>query len=241
MFCDMANALISMGYSVTAICLDKNQGAPGFNISSKVRFINAYQGGVPLTSRSLFKNLRSLAWDRAVRHKKRSEIDFAWKIANINSVVSRLDHVDLYVSFQPVTTHFLAKCKDVHAPIITMLHGVPSSFKTDPIFEYYRDSVEKASALTVLMPDFVQSAREMFRAVPIAVIPNAICQFERSADLNERKVVCVARMSREKRVELMLKAFSIIKDSYDEWVIEFWGEVDYDPEYRDEVLSCAIS
>lgn len=54
-FCDLANALSRGGYQVTAICCDVNQGEPGFEISSKVNFINASDGSLPIYLKGVFR------------------------------------------------------------------------------------------------------------------------------------------------------------------------------------------
>ena len=50
-FCDMANALTNRGHEVTAVCVDKNQGSPGFPLDRNVNFLNIYPElpGVPST------------------------------------------------------------------------------------------------------------------------------------------------------------------------------------------------
>ena len=40
-FCDMANAMAEKGHEVFAVCLDENQGLPGFQLDERVIFLNA--------------------------------------------------------------------------------------------------------------------------------------------------------------------------------------------------------
>ena len=39
-FCDLANAMAEKGHEVFAVCLDENQGLPGFQLDERVIFLN---------------------------------------------------------------------------------------------------------------------------------------------------------------------------------------------------------
>ena len=59
-FCDMANAMAEKGHEVFAVCLDENQGLPGFQLDERVIFLNAHQRNLPLSLQPLSIKLRSL-------------------------------------------------------------------------------------------------------------------------------------------------------------------------------------
>lgn len=232
----MANALVRMGYCVTAICFDKLQGLPGFSLDQEVNFINAYRNGAPIESRGLIRSLRAFSLNRDVRRVKRFNVDCEWKVQNIKRAIAHVPPVDLYIAFQPATTHLLMQIGGMRTPIITMLHFVPSVFLQDNYINLICKSVDLGGILTVLMPSFVSMAREVFPHVDIRVIPNAITEFKYPSRLDENKIVCVARLARQKRVKLLIEAFNLIKDAYPNWVVEFWGEINVEPDYRDEVF-----
>lgn len=73
-FCDMANAFVQRGHNVTAICLDENQGQPGFPIDSRVHFINAYHAQIPLSLTKLVRKLRSLSLCKEQRRIKHAAL-----------------------------------------------------------------------------------------------------------------------------------------------------------------------
>lgn len=68
-FCDMANAMAEKGHEVFAVCLDENQGLPGFQLDERVIFLNAHQRNLPLSLQPLSIKLRSLR----LTHKERTE------------------------------------------------------------------------------------------------------------------------------------------------------------------------
>lgn len=236
-FCDMANALVSMGYAVTAICFDKFEGDPGFPINSLVRFINARQkNGL---CRFLDKNVRSFSFNKNVWKKNRFELDRDWKLRRLESILGRLPPADLFISFQPASANLLLEIQSRRAPIVTMLHGDPISFSGLSEYEFICNSMAYVDLLTVLMPAFVSSAHEVFPNAPIKVIPNAIPEYESLAKLEAKKIICVARLARQKRIELLLEAFYMIKEKYPDWVVEIWGEKDVESRYGNYILRLA--
>lgn len=230
----MANAFVSMGYSVTAICFDKLQGAPGFPMSPLVKFINAQQKNV--IGRFFDKNVRSFSFNRNVWKRKRFEVDRSWKLNRLENILNKLPSVDLFISFQPYSANLLLEMKSRRAPIVTMLHGDPDSFRGLREYEFIRDSIACVDLLTVLMPAFVRSAHEVFPNAPIRVIPNAIPTYKIPAKLNSKKIVCVARLAKQKRIELLLEAFYMLKEKYPDWIVEIWGEKDVESGYRNKIF-----
>lgn len=207
-FCDMANALFSLGYDVTAVCLDKNQGIPGFPLMRGIRFINGYRGGAPFFSKGVFKNFRSLSLDRDVRHERRLKIESEWKIENLTEIIDRLPNIDLIIAFQPLTTYLLSRVENLQEPIVTMLHGAPCGFKNIAAIASVKNAVASCALLTVLISGFKTVVQEMFPRVPVKVMPNAIPNYRNAAMLVERKIIYVARLARDKRFELLIEAFS---------------------------------
>lgn len=39
-----------------------------------------------------------------------------------------------------------------------------------------------------------------------------------------------------KRVDLLIKAFALIKDKIPEWSVEYWGEIDVEPKYKKKIF-----
>ena len=235
--CDMANALCLIGYRVTVICLDREQGQPGFSMSDDVRFVNAYRGGASILSRGLFKNIRALSFLRDVRREKRFWIESEWKIRSLSKVFNELGSVDLVISFQPTTSYFLSKISNLSAPIITMLHSAPHMFNWAASVRSIRSAVSSSALITVLMPGFRDLVKKMFPGAIVKVMPNAIPQYANSACLDKKKIICIARLARDKRVELLVHSFSLLLKKSPDWTVDFFGDKDGDPVYRDEIFN----
>ena len=122
------------------------------------------------------------------------------------------------------------------APIVTMLHFEPSVFLKGHGLEFCRNSVSSGKLLTVLLPSFKESAQNIFPDVQVVAMPNAIENYKCLAKLEQKKIVCIARLALQKRVDLLIESFSLIKDKYPDWVVEFWGEKDVEPRYRDKIF-----
>lgn len=237
-FCDMANALDAMGYNVTAICLDLKKGMPGFSLSNGVRFVNAGRWGCPIYCRGLLKTIRAFSFNREVRHKKRKEIDLSWKIKLLGKEIEDVGGADVYISFQPETTYLMSRLQCVNAPIVTMFH-----FEPNRLFEIMcKDILEVKSALrssrmiTVLLPSYVDQVRKLYSGTEVVAIPNAIPYFENASSLDSKKIVCVGRVAQQKRVELLIEAFAIASNEIPDWCVEYWGETDVEPTYKDKIF-----
>lgn len=241
-FCDMANALEIMGHSVTAICLDLlADGRPGFPLSENVRFINAGKFARPVFSRGIFKNIRAFSFRKEVRKKKREAIDFEWKSKLLSKAIKSVGKVDLYISFQPRATCLLANLRRGKAPVITMLHLEPRNFFSEIEIELTKKALRTSSLITVLLPSYINEVNRFYSKTPVLAIPNAIPSYIKAATLQETKIICIGRVATQKRIELLLSAFALIKDEIPEWYIEHWGEIDVEPEYYESLLQLSNS
>ena len=89
--------------------------------------------------------------------------------------------------------------------------------------------MEESSVVQVLLPEFVEEARQYVKDVPITVIPNIAPQYSESADLRQKKIINVARLDCEKDPELLVRAFALLKDRFPDWTCEWWGETSVNP------------
>lgn len=234
--CDMANALCVFGYSVTIICLDfKEDGLPGFPLSESVRFINAGRGGRPIYCRGVLKSIRSFAFERSRRRAKREEIDNRLKSSLLGKVLRSIGVVDVFITFQPKDSYLISTLDCVRAPIVTMFHMDPKYFFSGPEMEVTREAVKVSSLVTVLLPSYIHDIKRVCASTCVVAIPNAIKCFEKPALLNNRKIVCIGRLTRQKRIELLIEAFAEINNAIPEWKIEHWGENNLDFEYANEI------
>lgn len=232
-FSEISNLLVDIGYDVSAICFDEEQGEPGFPLKQNVVFINACDG-VKSRIFSLLKNLKSLHFSRAKRHANRDLIELARIQERVEGVLKRIHKVDLFISFQPEATYILSKILEYEKrqiPIITMLHSNPKEVLGKPVFNYIRDQVSRSSAIQVLQPEFAQQVKEFFPATKIRVIPNFVAEQFKKINYSEKKIICVSRVVPGKRIDLLIDAFELIRDRFPGWVVEVYGELSRNPDY----------
>ncbi len=219
-----------MNYDVSAICCDREQGKPGYPLSDKVHFFNAYRG-IPTLYRSPFKNIRCFSFSRNNRRIKRKVLHSIWMSDSINDVIKKLPTVDLYISFQIETTYMLATKIKVKKPIVTMLHSTPEFYFNELGFSIYQKSINACSAITVLRPEFISQVRNRLPNVPIYCIPNAVTQFFTASNLKAKTIVCIARISPEKRLDLLIKSFTLVNKTFNDWKLVIYGDTNINPSY----------
>lgn len=221
-FCDMANALAERGYIVTAICCDPIKGKPSFPISNKVRFINAYKEPKNIFLRKkIFRTLRCFSFSKLKRKLNRISLDTQIKADSLKSSIIKSD---IYIAFQPQATYILKECLKIGAPIITMFHSAPSLYLDAPDFQKYKTSIETCAAVQVLMPEYINITRQTLSTAPIVYIPNIAPQFTVKPDYTKKKIIILARLSKEKRPLLLIEAMKLLSQKFPDWTCEWWGE-----------------
>lgn len=240
-FCDMANALVRRGFEVSAICFDENNGLPGYPLDSAVRFINAHNGITHSLLDGKFA-LKVRAWSLNKRQRKinRIELQYRKQRDGIKKVLDCLKNIDIFISFQTQTTFVLRQLLGIKTPIVTMLHGNPSYYWNHSSFSIYKNVLEESSAIQVLLPEFVEEARQYVKDVRLVVIPNVAPQYGESADMRQRKIVNVARLDLQKNPELLVRAFALLKNKFPDWVCEWWGETSVDPDLTRKIKNLIV-
>lgn len=225
-FCDMANALVKKGYTVTAICCDPIKGKPSFPIDHKVRFINAYsKPKFYFLYKKPFKNLYCFSFSSIKRKNKRTAIDNKIKANSLKSVIHILYKADICIAFQPQSTYILKEYIKLNCPVVTMLHSVPTLYFERPDFQEYKSSLNNCATVQVLMPEYIKVTRKSLPNVPIIYIPNVAPQFNVTPDYSKKKIIVLARLSKEKRPLLLIQAMHLLSKKFPDWICEWWGEI----------------
>ena len=231
-FCDMANALSQRGYDITALYCDPHPGKPGFSFAKEVRLINSYKK--PCFSflyKGILRNLLCWRFDVTKRHLARLTFTSKVRVSSLKAALCRLSKADLFISYQPETTWLLRDCLNIQTPIITMFHINPMQFFLhDPNFAFYQKAVASSEILHVLLSEFVAETQDKFPNNKINVIPNVAPQLDIRADLSQKTIITIARLTPQKRTTLLLEAFALLKDRFPEWKCVWYGERT-DPEY----------
>lgn len=235
-FCDMANALSRQGFEVSAICFDRNKGLPGYPLDSPVQFINAHEGiRKTFCDRKFLVKIRCWSLSREQREINRFVEKFLKQRRGLETALGCLNDVDVFISFQTETTFILRELLKIKLPIVTMLHGNPSCYWGYPSFRFYKKAIEESSVVQVLRPEFVAEARQYVKKVPIIVIPNVAPKYTESASLQRKKIINVARLDLQKDPELLVRAFSLLKDVFPDWICEWWGETSVNPSLTNHI------
>ena len=227
-FCEMANELTQRGYRVTAICHDENQGNPGFKLSKEVDFINAYRKP-GIFDKEPIRSIRSFRFNREKSREQRHFVSCYWKAQNIKRSFSSWDKADVLISFQPETTFILKEILKLVNPIITMFHLTPERFISSKSYSFRRHAVDSSACIQVLVPEYIDIIKKVHPNANIVFIPNVAPQYEDVSPLTEKRIINVARVSPQKRPNLLLEAFALIKDKYPDWTCEWWGETSVNP------------
>ena len=222
-FCEMANALVQRGYNITAICHDENQGKPGFELRKEVHFINAYQKP-GFFDRDLMRSVRSFQFNREKSREKRHFLSCYWKAQNIKNALKSWNDVDIIISFQPVTTFILKTILKMEHPVISMFHMSPEVFSSRKSYKYRKAALDQSCCIQVLIPEYLNSIKKLHPKTPAVVIPNVAPMYDEVSNLNNKTIITVARLTPQKRPELLVKAFMLIKDKFPDWQCEWYGE-----------------
>ncbi len=233
-FCEMANALVDRGYKVTAICHDENVGQPSFKLDTHVNFINAYKPA-KFSEKGVIRSIRSFSFNRESSREKRQVLTSQWKARDIQNILSRLSHVDAIISFQPETTFILNEIMQVNKPVVTMFHMDPRVFLSKNTYKLRQDAISRSAYIQVLVPEFEKVIRKFHPHTRTVCIPNVAPQFIETSKLENSIIVSVARLSPQKRPELLIEAFALIKDRYPNWVCHWYGETDLSAEYTKHI------
>lgn len=234
--CNMANEFVKRGHEVGVFCCDKKTGKPGYELSEKVGICNIYSSSLKMKWLSIYRELSCLfVFDKDKKKLIRAEKNIEIKSPLLKKEIGKFAP-DVIVTFQIESTRMLDSPEISKIPVVTMLHANPSLFFNSNCFPLYKKSVEKSSCVQVLMPEFIEEAKQYIN-VQIKCIPNAVKIFEKCADLNSKKIINIARIDRNKRQHLLIKAFSMLEKKFPEWTLEFWGDCNFDKKYTEELLS----
>lgn len=229
-FCEMANQLISRGYRVTAVCHDENQGKPGFELNDEVHFINTYKKPSIFDVEPI-RSIRAFRFNKEKRRGKRYYISSFWKAQNIKQSMNLWDDADIVISYQPQTTYILKEILKINKPVITMFHLTPAKFISRQSYHFCGNAVSSSACIQVLVPEYVDIVKQAHPDTNIVCIPNEAPQYEEVSPLTEKRIVNVARALRQKRPDLLIEAFALLKDRYPDWKCEWYGENNLHQEY----------
>ena len=220
-FCRMASDLVEKGFKVSPIiCDEKLSDQLSFPILEKP--INAYvKPKFSFIYKKPYRTWFTYALSTNNRKKKRLDLTGRWQAECLQKVLQKLPPIDAVISFQIPTTYLLKKFLDIKAPIVTMLHNQPSRFYEK--IELCKEYLAQTEGILVLLPEYIPEISEKIPNLPVYCIPNAVPELNFNVNYSEHRIINISRLSSQKRPDLLINAFALLKDQFPDWVCEWWG------------------
>ena len=237
-FANMANELVAKGHNVTGLTYELADGAPAFEIDKRVHLKNCCSG----LAEKIFhnENLAKLRTfyirDRKARRIKRIKIELTSRSSAIEKALQEAKP-DVIVAFQQPATYLLVEILKVKQPVVTMIHNKPTYYFERPEFEIFKPALDKCAGVQVLMPQYVNEAKQFLNQTNIVYIPNVVPQYPNVTELRKPVILNVAKIANRKRQHLIVEAFAKIAEKYPEWSVELWGfdKTEYAQKLKDQI------
>lgn len=228
-FFDMANNLTRRGHEVVAIVHDTHRGSPAFPVDDAVEYHNCKVSQLHNLWLQVYRRVAPLMVPKGeARTRKKIECKYFPRAVQIKNLLDSIPPVDVFIAFQALATYLLLDVVQVKQPVITMNHSKPGYDGDEN--KVYLGALQKCACAQVLMPEFIDIAKEALPSVRVVSIPNIVPQFSESSSLKNPVIISVGRISKSiKRQWLIVEAFSKIADKYPEWSVELWGEKNEHP------------
>lgn len=228
-FCSFANAMVSRGHNVTALCFDYEEGTPNYPLDSRVRFINVGQGKRPPFYLSRFAiNLRSFSFNDGKRRDKRVFLQNTFKGKYLIPAIQQ-SQPDVIVCFQPEAAHLVHASK-ITTPVVVMSHNATDVFLPKNMPPCIKKSLREISVIQALMPQYVGEIKKQISGTPVIYIPNFVPQRLDLANRSSHVIANSGRIAFQKHQELLVDAFSLIASRYPDWIVKIWGGNTLEPE-----------
>lgn len=242
-FANMANELVAKEHNVTGLTYELADGAPAFEIDKRVHLKNCCSG----LAEKIFhnENLAKLRTfyirDRKVRRIKRIKIELTSRSSAIEKALQEAKP-DVIVAFQQPATYLLVEILKVKQPVVTMIHNKPTYYFERPEFEIFKPALDKCAGVQVLMPQYVNEAKQFLNQTNIVYIPNVVPQYPNVTELRKPVILNVAKIANRKRQHLIVEAFAKIAEKYPEWSVELWGfdKTEYAQKLKDQIRAVGL-
>lgn len=227
--CEMANSFVARGHNVTIVCCEPLQGLPAYFLDSRVNFVNAYKKEFPWQlSRRLIK-LRAFSLSRTHRHVKHFKLKTQLLSFYLREPVEQ-SRPDVIICYQFETTVAVSSFVAKNILVVNMFHRDPTLYEGIPEFSSVSHLLSQYTH-TVQLETFIPIVQKLVPNANVIAFPNPVPQFTEAPDYSSKKIICVGRLLPSKRPDLLITAFNHIKEEFDEWEIEFWGDFNSNRHY----------
>jgi glycosyltransferase involved in cell wall biosynthesis len=220
---NLANAWAASGRDVTLLTLSQKTIAPAYAIDSRVRRrdigrTGAYPNELNVDSITpMLRGLHGIACLEIIREMPLlARLRYAILASNPDVVVAHLDYTNVLV---------LAAMHETGVPVVACEQTDTRQF-TLGSWQYTREALyRRANAVVATRPAIAEWLEQ--RGARTYAIPNALhappsIHIERTGE--RRRLVTLARLSPEKRVDLIVRAFASIADDFPDWDLDIYGE-----------------
>lgn len=229
--CNLANAMIANGDQVTILYRDGQEGAPYFPLDSQVKQYNIlFENGVQKISEKLPLPLRfSREVKRIFSQNAAQSVNAKYKGKQYGQSIHRwLEELqpDVVLSCSIPSTKYVIEDAGYQGPVVTMIHADPA-VQFPKLSDIEKQAAAKSAVMQLLLPSGVETARQYFPGLSLAVIGNAVSPAKKAADLQSTKkqyvISCVGNICERKNQKLLVQAFSQLMERFPQWNLELWG------------------
>lgn len=214
---NLANGLRKRGICISVVACEDKEGNLFYPLDKDVKFYNIHQNKEPFILNRVLRKILKLY-----------KIDYKY-IANKDSVDVALrsifvkENVNVIINFFPQHLSYVLKNRPKDVAVIQMLHSSFDYLKnllvsTNDIAYFNR--INEVDVLQVLLPSYKEQVNKEF-SVRTEVIPNIVPRLNRC--IYGKKIVYLSRYDTDKRVHLLIQAFSKISNEFSDWQLHIYG------------------
>lgn len=218
---NLANEMNRRGHEVFFVTRDNKKGVPFYPLDKEIEFLNIAK---PFAKwrRVVGKSLEIAKVIRFFPSFNREKM-----IADSFKFICSQIKPDVIVATGISDLVDITYGQTYDVPLMITLHNPPHIIFDLPYLKkkHALAAMKKVQLAMVLLPSFKQSLKNYYQG-PTVAIGNVIKPTNRIRDyqLEHRKIVNVARFDpKQKRQDILIRAFARIASEFPDWSLEFWG------------------
>lgn len=225
---NMANAFVKRGYHVVVVTNDDTNAVPYFPFDPHVElvFLNLWKVKIPF----YIKVKREINRVIPVMDRPVESYRAALSVKKLSQLFQGRQ-VDCIIVYNHEAIQVADRWQHGTVPIIAMMHNAIRIIMGKSNQAALREK-EKAKVIQVLMPSYVEEAKQYIKNTPVVYIPNVVEQIPvaQQAHLGESKdtykIITVGRIDPyQKQTHILVEAFALLAERYPKWQVELWGEI----------------
>ncbi|WP_293986134.1 glycosyltransferase [uncultured Megasphaera sp.] len=225
---EMANAMTERGYNVIVATNDAPDAIPYFPFDAGVQcfFLDVNTKRIPFHVKVKREVNRVLSlWDKPVEAYRA-----ALSCRKLQQHLQPGD-VDCIIAYNHEAIQVASRWARGTVPLIAMMHNAIRTIMGNCNQAALREK-EKADVIQVLMPSYVEEAKQYVTHTPVVWIPNTVMPVppQEQACLSQKKemytIITVGRIDGlQKQTHILVQAFAKLADRYPQWQVCIWGEI----------------